>query len=108
MMDTTTVAVDDHPRTAAGRDLRRAVADPEVMEKATRRRFSPSYKLGVLEEIGRSPGQVGAILRREGLYSSHLAAWRKQRQDGSLKALGGGKCWRSSKSAEIWTGRPLS
>lgn len=89
MMETQTIAVDDHPRTAAARDFRDAVADPEVMEKARRRRFSASYKLKLLEEVERNPGQVGAILRREGLYSSHLWAWRKQRQDGSLKALGG-------------------
>ncbi len=73
------------------RDLRSEVADPQVVEKAKRRRFSASYKLKILEEIDevdRNPGQSGAILRREGLYSSHLSAWRKQREDGALKALG--------------------
>lgn len=61
--------------------------DPEVEPKARRRQFSASYKLRLLEEIDRSPGRVGAILRREGLYSSHLTSWRKQRRTGTLRAL---------------------
>jgi transposase-like protein len=70
------------------RDFRSEVADPQVVEKPRRRRFSASYKLKILEEVDRSPGQSGAILRREGLYSSHLSAWRRQREQGALKALG--------------------
>jgi transposase-like protein len=70
------------------RDLRSEVADPQVVDKAKRRRFGASYKLKILEEVDRHPGQSGAILRREGLYSSHLSAWRKQRDDGALRALG--------------------
>jgi len=58
------------------------------VEKAKRRRFSASYKLKILEEVDRNPGQSGAIIRREGLYSSHLSAWRRQREQGALKALG--------------------
>ncbi|MDH4282897.1 MAG: transposase [Myxococcales bacterium] len=69
------------------RDLRREVADPQVVEKAKRRRFSASYKLKILEEVDRNPHRSGAILRREGLYSSHLSAWRKQREEGALRAL---------------------
>jgi len=69
------------------RDLRSEVADPQVVEKAKRRRFSASYKLKILEEVDRSPGRSGAILRHEGLYSSHRNAWRKQREKGVLKAL---------------------
>ena len=47
--------------------------DPEVVEKAGRRRFTAKYKLGVREEADRcAPGEIGALLRREGLYSSHL------------------------------------
>ena len=69
------------------RDLRSEVADPQVVEKAKRRRFSASYKLKILEEVDRNPHRSGAILRREGLYSSHLSAWRKQREEGALKAL---------------------
>ena len=69
------------------RDLRSEVTDPQVVEKAKRRRFSASYKLKILEEVDRNPDRSGAILRREGLYSSHLSAWRKQREEGALKAL---------------------
>lgn len=60
--------------------------DPEVPAKAQRRRHGVDYKLQILEEADRvtEPGEVAALLRREGLYSSHLAAWRKQRREGSL------------------------
>jgi transposase-like protein len=54
---------------------------------AKRRRFKASYKLKVLEELARDPERSGAILRREALYSSHLSAWLKQRDEGALKAL---------------------
>jgi len=63
--------------------------DPEVREKASRRRFTAKYKLGILEEAAHcGPGQLGALLRREGLYSSHLTTWRRQREAGALEALG--------------------
>lgn len=60
--------------------------DPEVGGKAKRRRFSVAYKLSVVEEadLCTKPGEVGALLRREGLYSSHLTAWRRQRREGTL------------------------
>ena len=62
--------------------------DPEVVEKAGRRRFTAKYKLGVREEADRcQPGEIGALLRREGLYSSHLTTWRRQREVGALAAL---------------------
>ncbi len=63
--------------------------DPEVLDKPSRRRFPPSYKLRVVEEADRctEPGEVGRLLRREGLYSSHLTAWRKAARTGSLRAL---------------------
>lgn len=61
--------------------------DPEVSPKAKRRRFSAAYKLKILAEVDKSPGQIGAILRREGLYSSHITTWRRQRHDGSVNAL---------------------
>ena len=61
-------------------------ADPEVLPKAERRQFSADYKLRVLAEADRcsEPGQIGALLRREGLYSSHLSKWRQQRERGAL------------------------
>ena len=64
-------------------------ADPEVVARARRRRFRAEYKLQILEQADAcSPGEVGALLRREGLYSSHLTSWRKQRREGTLGALG--------------------
>ncbi len=61
--------------------------DPEVVERGTRRRFSAEYKLRILRESDacKGDGDIGALLRREGLYSSHLVNWRKQR-DGGLSA----------------------
>lgn len=62
--------------------------DPEVPAKAVRRRFSAGYKLKILEEADRcSEGELGALLRREGLYHSNLLTWRRQRKEGALKAL---------------------
>ena len=66
-----------------------AVPDPEVPEKAARRRFTADYKLRILRDAEgcATPGAVGALLRREGLYSSHLTTWRQQREQGTLEAL---------------------
>jgi transposase len=63
--------------------------DPAVAEKPVRRRFTAEYKLRILREADRctEPGQLGALLRREGLYSSHLTAWRQQRNQGTLAGL---------------------
>jgi transposase-like protein len=63
--------------------------DPQVHLRPVRRRFSASYKLSILEEVDHcsEPGQIGALLRREGLYSSHLVLWRRQRRAGTLSAL---------------------
>ncbi len=63
--------------------------DPEVVAKPKRRRFTAEYRLRILEEAARctEPGDVGRLLRREGLYSSHLTAWRKARRDGALRGL---------------------
>jgi transposase-like protein len=64
--------------------------DPEVVPKAKRRTFTAAYKLGVLEEADKcreQPGQIGALLRREGLYSSHLTTWRRQREAGQMAGL---------------------
>jgi len=64
--------------------------DPEVRAVAKRRQFSAAYKLSVLEEADRcvNPGAIGALLRREGLYSSHLVTWRREREAGAVAALG--------------------
>jgi len=65
-----------------------ATPDFEVPAQARRRKLPASYKLRILcEADGCAQGEVGALLRREGLYSSQLATWRKQRQDGTLTAL---------------------
>jgi transposase len=64
--------------------------DPELVERAVRRRFSAKYKLEILQKVDRleRPGEIGELLRREGLYTSHLTHWRKQRDAGALEALG--------------------
>ena len=63
--------------------------DPEVVAKAQRRKFTAEYKLGIVEEADRASdsGAIGALLRREGLYSSHLVEWRRLRETGALSAL---------------------
>ena len=78
----------------------RSAADPEVVAKPTRRQFSAEYRLRIVEEADRCtrPGEVGRMLRREGLYTSHLSAWRKARRSGSLQGLTGNK--RGAKPAE--------
>jgi transposase-like protein len=77
------------PESGEGKRSAAAPPDPEVVDKPSRRRFSPAYKLRILEEVDRctEPGEVGRILRREGLYSSSLATWRKAARNGSLTAL---------------------
>jgi transposase-like protein len=66
------------------------VPDPELVERAKRRTFTAEYKARILAESDActGPGEVGELLRREGLYTSHLTYWRKQRKDGALKELG--------------------
>ena len=62
--------------------------DPEVPEKKPRRKFTAKYKLRILAgaDACSQPGQMGALLRREGLYSSNLTTWRQQRAQGILQA----------------------
>jgi transposase len=63
--------------------------NPEVSDRARRRTLTAAYKLRIVcEADGCAHGELGALLRREGLYSTQLATWRKQRQDGTLSALG--------------------
>ncbi len=77
--------------------------DPEVPAKATRRRFTAEYKLRILKEAEacKRPGELGALLRREGLYTSHLAAWRRQRETGSLKGLAPRRRGRKAKPRDL-------
>ncbi len=91
---------------AAGREMGRAVGEvrggaggatgeggvplgPELVERARRRWFSAQYKLRIVREVDACtrPGEVGALLRREGLYSSILTEWRRARDAGALEAL---------------------
>jgi len=64
----------------------RAVPDPEVAEKAVRRKFTAAFKLRILKEAEActQPGQIGALLRREGLYYSNLTLWRHQVSQGLI------------------------
>jgi transposase-like protein len=63
--------------------------ETEIPERASRRRFTKEYKLRILQQADccTKQGEIGALLRREGLYSSHLSDWRSQRHEGTLKAL---------------------
>src|SRR5450631_2500825 len=75
---------------AGGRAAPAGVPDPELTLQAKRRKFTAKYKLEILEKADActAPGEIGGLLRREGLYTSHLTYWRKQRKDGALKELG--------------------
>lgn len=82
-MSETIIQPDSQPQTTPARP------SSEVIEKATRRRFNADYKKRILEEADacKEPGQIGALLRREGLYSSHLSCWRDQRDQAIQTAL---------------------
>lgn len=83
------------------------VPDPEVVAKATRRRFTAEFKLRVLREADActKPGEIGALQRREGIYSSLLTCWRRERERGELVGLTpkkrGAKPTRDPRDAEI-------
>ena len=68
--------------------LRASTPDPEVPAKVQRRQFTAEYRRRILREADacKKHGELGALLRREGLYSSHLANWRRQRDQGELAA----------------------
>jgi transposase-like protein len=75
---------------ARGESERKLGVDPEVPAKARRRQFAAQYKQRVLREADAArgdAGQIGALLRREGLYSSHLVTWRRARERGELAGL---------------------
>jgi len=75
------------------------IPDPEVVPTAKRRKFTAEYKLRILDEADgcTESGQIGALLRREGLYSSHLTTWRRQRERGIFEALAPKKRGRKNK-----------
>jgi hypothetical protein len=66
------------------------VLDPELVEQAKRRTFTTNYKAEILAKADACarPGEIGEPLRHEGLYTSHLTYWRKQREEGALRELG--------------------
>lgn len=74
--------------------------DPEVLPQARRRTFSASYKRRILDQVDEcsESGEIGALLRREGLYSSYLTKWRQQREDGILSGLNPKKRGRKKES----------
>ncbi len=80
-------------------------ANPEVNEKPERRHFDTAYKLRIIEEADRCSevGQVGELLRREGLYSSHLTNWRHLRDKGTLQSLGPKRRGRKAKCNDATT-----
>jgi transposase-like protein len=81
--------------------------DPEVLPRAKRRTFTAEYKLRILQEAEQctKPGEVSALLRREGLYASHLSGWRRLRAAGQLQVLSarrrGRKVKRDAQTAEL-------
>ena len=74
---------------AAPGSLRPLVPDSEVVARPVRRRFTAEYKRSILDQAdaAQDSGSIGALLRREGLYSSHLGTWRRQRRQGEFDAL---------------------
>jgi transposase len=82
-------AVGERSAAAAGRAAPTGAPGPELVERPKRRRFTAEYKLRIVREADACtrPGEVGALLRREGLYSSLLTEWRRARDSGALRAL---------------------
>jgi transposase-like protein len=76
------------PESSIG-NVKEAMPNTEVVAKAKRKRFTATEKLRILREVEacRGLGEVGALLRREGIYSSYLTTWRKQRELGELDGL---------------------
>jgi len=79
----------ERKRIDRGRAGPAGIPDPELVERPRRRRFTAEYKLRIVRQADACsrPGEVGALLRREGLYSSLLTEWRRQRDRGALEAL---------------------
>jgi hypothetical protein len=87
------------PAATASEGLNRSVPDPEVPEKKLRRKFTAKYKLDILEDADKciEAGEIGALLRREGLYSSYLRTWKKQKENGLLEVMSPKKRGRKEK-----------
>jgi len=91
-----------------------APPDPEVVAKASRRRFTPEYKLKIVQEADAcSTGELGAMLRRDGFYFSNLTCWRRQVAEGQLAALSpqkrGGRYGLQIRGLLSWNGKmPVS
>ena len=86
---TTTEQQEQKQQKQRQKDLAARIPDPEVVPKAKRRQFTAEYKLRIVREADActEPGQIGSLLRRAGLYSSYLSTWRRQREEGQLRAL---------------------
>jgi transposase-like protein len=87
----------DPTKPAVGR-VRVSAPDPEVSSASGRRRFSAAYKARIVRKADacKEPGEVGVLLRREGLYSSHLTKWRREYRQGAEAALADDKRGRKS------------
>ncbi len=79
------------------------IPDPEVVLKAKRRKFTAEYKLRIVREADActGAGEIGSLLRREGLYSSYLSTWRQQQEGGQLQALTAKKRGRKSQDPSV-------
>lgn len=86
---------------STGNEAKR-ITETEYKERAQRRKFSKAYKERILAEADRVKGQgeIGALLRREGLYSSHLTTWRRQAMRGELGGSVANKRGRKAKASE--------
>jgi transposase len=95
--------ITDHARQGSGRVD--SPGDPEVPEKPLRRRFDAAYKQRIVEEADgcSQPGELGQLLRREGLYSSQLSTWRRQRDEGVLAGLSQKRRGRKTKKKDAAT-----
>src|ERR1035441_9774982 len=82
--------------------------DSEVTARPHRRRFSAEYKLSIIEQAdsAQGAGAVGALLRREGLYSSHLATWRQQAEAGRVRRSHGQEAWPQGVCQSTGQGEP--
>jgi transposase len=80
----------DHTMSKKTTGTPKETPDPQVKPKTARRSFTTAYKLSILEQADQcqGAGEIGALLRREGLYSSHLSSWRRLRRQGALDYVG--------------------